>query len=78
MTQTLDAIYENGIFRPLPAQTIAIADGQRVRISVDEQPEPQPLQLLARVYGGLSPQEIDEIERIALDRNNFFGAQDAP
>lgn len=78
MTRSLDAIYENGIFRPLPAQPIAIADGQRVRISVDELPEPQPLQLLARVYEGLSTAEIDEIEQIALDRNNFFGAQDAP
>ena len=46
MTRSLDAIYENGIFRPLQAQPIAIADGQRVRITVDDQSEPEPLQLL--------------------------------
>lgn len=78
MTRSLDAIYENGIFRPLSTQPIAIADGQRVRITVDEGSEPQPLQLLARVYGGLSAKEIDEVEQISLDRSNFFGGKDAP
>ena len=78
MTRSLDAIYENGIFRPLSAQPLAIADGQRVRITVDDQSEPTPLQQLARVYEGLSNPEIDAIERIAGDRSNFFGGQDAP
>ena len=76
MTRSLDAIYENGIFRPLAAQSIAIADGQRVRITVDDQSEPAALQLLASVYEGLSTKEINEIERIALDRSNFFGGRD--
>lgn len=78
MTRSLDAIYENGIFRPLSAQSIGIADGQRVRISVDDQSEPESLQLLARVYEGLSSAEIDEVERIGRDRSNFFGGRAIP
>ena len=78
MTRSLDAIYENGIFRPLSAQSIGIADGQRVRISVDDQSELEPLQLLARVYEGLSSQEMDEVEQIAVDRSNFFGGRATP
>ena len=31
-----------------------------------------PLSLAAKVYEGLSDQEIDEIEKIALDRSHFF------
>ncbi len=31
-----------------------------------------PLELAARVYEGLRLEEIDEIERIALDRSQFF------
>ena|SRR5688572_3668708 len=30
------------------------------------------LSLLTQVYEGLSPEEIDEIEQIALDRSHFF------
>ncbi len=77
MTRSLDAIYENGIFRPLTAQSFAFADGQRVRITVDDPSEPAVLQLLASVYEGLSATEIDEVQRIAVDRSNFFGGRDA-
>ena len=31
-----------------------------------------PLELAANVYRGLRPEEIDDIERIALDRSHFF------
>lgn len=31
------------------------------------------LKLAEKVYEGLSEDDIDEIERIALDRSNFFG-----
>jgi len=32
-----------------------------------------PLDLAAQVYEGLSESQIEEIERIALDRSDFFG-----
>jgi len=33
-----------------------------------------PQELAAGVYRGLRPEEIDEIERIALDRTHFFAS----
>jgi PHD/YefM family antitoxin component YafN of YafNO toxin-antitoxin module len=34
------------------------------------------LSLAAQVYEGLSPDDVDEIERLALDRNHFFARQE--
>ena len=31
------------------------------------------MKLAEKIYEGLSEEDIDEIERIALDRSNFFG-----
>lgn len=71
MKQTVDAVYENGAFRPIQRDALTIADGQWVRITVDDQCEPEALRLAMTVYDGLSEKDIDEIERIALDRGNF-------
>lgn len=76
MTQILEAVYENGAFRPVGPAPLAIPNGQRVRITVDDQPEPDALRLAAQVYEGLSDTEIAEVEGIALDRNRFFGTSD--
>lgn len=35
------------------------------------------LALAGQVYAGLSEEEIDEVERIALDRRPFFGDTEA-
>lgn len=72
MKHAIDAIYENGTFRPIERDAVAIADGQRVRITVDDECEPQALRLAMSVYDGLSGNDIDDIERIALDRGSFF------
>ena len=78
MTQSLEAVYENGAFRPVHPESLAISDGQRVRITVDDQAEPEALRLAACVYEGLSEKEIAEVEEIALDRQRFFGTRNAP
>lgn len=74
MKQTLEAIYENGVFRPL--KNVDISEGQQVQlvveIKVDKTSEAM-LQLAAQVYQGLSAEQIDEIEKIALDTQDFFG-----
>ena len=75
MKHAIDAIYENGAFRPVQPDTVAMADGQRVRITVDDQIEPEPLRLAMSVYDGLTDSDIDEIERIALNRGHFFGGR---
>ncbi len=72
MSQTIDAIYENGTFKPIEPHKVHISEGQRVKLVVAEQVLPEPLRLAARVYEGLSVKDIDEIEDIALDRNHFF------
>jgi predicted DNA-binding antitoxin AbrB/MazE fold protein len=74
--QTLDAVYEHGVFRVIDPQEIEIPEGQRVRLVVEPAAKLSPdemLELAFEVYDGLSPEEIQEIERIALDRSNFFG-----
>jgi predicted DNA-binding antitoxin AbrB/MazE fold protein len=71
MKHAVDAIFENGVFRPIHREAITIAEGQRVRITIDDC-EPPALQQLMRVYDGLSEDDIREIERISLQRGGFL------
>lgn len=73
MQHAIDAIYENGTFRPVHREVLAITEGQRVRITVDEGGDPEALRLAMSVFDGLSDDDIKEIEGIALDRGSFFG-----
>ncbi len=72
MRQAIDAIYENGAFKPFHPEQIHLPNGQRVTLLVDDNPLPEPLRFAVSVYEGLSESEIDEIESIALDRSHFF------
>lgn len=75
MSQTIEAIYQNGMFLPLNPISEEIAEGETVEITISEKklsPE-EMLKLASQVYEGLSEEDIAEIERIALDRSNFFG-----
>lgn len=75
MTQTIEAIYQNGMFKPLNPVSEEIAEGERVEITIrDKRLSPdEMLKLASQVYEGLSEEDINEIEQIALDRSNFFG-----
>ncbi len=75
MTQTIEAVYQNGMFKPLNPVSDEITEGKTVEITIrDKHLSPdEMLELAAQVYKGLSEEEIDEIEKIALDRSNFFG-----
>lgn len=75
MTQTIEAIYQNGIFKPLAPVSETLSEGKKVKITIsDEKLSPEEmLELASQVYAGLSEADVDEIERIALDRSNFFG-----
>ena len=78
MKQTINAIYENGVFRPLKSPEIS--EGQQVRLIVETTSDLTPedlLELAAQVYQGLSAEQIDEIEQIALKRGDFFGEKTA-
>ncbi|MFN7970851.1 MAG: antitoxin family protein [Acidobacteriota bacterium] len=74
MKKSVEAVFERGVLRPLAS--LGLAEGKHVRITIertDEAAEQDPLDLAAEVYAGLEPGEIDEIERVALARGDFFG-----
>jgi predicted DNA-binding antitoxin AbrB/MazE fold protein len=71
--QTVEAIFENGVFRPLHSVDEAISEGQQVQLLIRMPETPEEILALAKdVYTGLTEAEIDEIEQIALDRQDFF------
>ncbi len=75
MTQTIEAIYQNGIFKPVTPLEEDFSEGEMVELTVKNKklsPE-EMLKLASQVYEGLSEEDIEEIEKIALDRSNFFG-----
>ncbi len=73
MTQTIEAIYQNGIFKPLNPVSDTIAEGEKVKLVVEIEEVNPIMKLAENFYEGLSEEDVDEIERIALDRSNFFG-----
>ncbi|MGI8639871.1 MAG: antitoxin family protein [Pyrinomonadaceae bacterium] len=73
MTQTIEAIYQNGMFKPLKPISEEIAEGEKVKLVVEIEEVNPIMKLAENFYEGLSEEDIDEIERIALDRSNFFG-----
>ncbi|HKQ08230.1 MAG TPA: antitoxin family protein [Blastocatellia bacterium] len=74
MRQTIDAVFENGSFKPVNNPALPFVQGQRVKLIVEAPAEAQEdlIDLATQVFDGLSDKEIDEIERIALDRRDFF------
>jgi predicted DNA-binding antitoxin AbrB/MazE fold protein len=77
MQHTIEAIYEDGAFRPVHRVSLAITEGQRVRIIIDDEGEPEALRLVASVYNGPAGADIDDSERIALARGSFFSGKSA-
>ncbi len=54
---------------PLP-----FAEGQLVRLTLEIPAETKGdlIELAAQVYDGLTEEEVNDLERIALDRSRFF------
>ena len=74
MKQTMDAVYEDGVFKPLKSPKLS--EGQHVRIEIEtpvEKSFDDLLELAAKVYEGLSADDIDGIEKIAHGRRDFLG-----
>ncbi len=72
MKQTMDAVYENGVFKPL--KPLKLPEGQHVCIKIEtpfEEGFDDLLELAAKVYEGLSDGDIESIEKIAHDRRDF-------
>ncbi len=67
--QTLDAVFENGVFRATSPLSVAIPEGQPVRIVVEiGDSDDDILGLATHVYDGLSEDEVTSVEQIALER----------
>ncbi len=74
MTQTIEAIYQKGVLRPL--EPLALVDGQHVSMTLEIETATKGaareyLDAWAKVYEGLSEEDIADIEKVALDRSNF-------
>ena len=72
MKGIVEAVFEDGVFRPVRRPNLP--EGERVRLTVESVGEASTddiLELAARVYEGLSPRDIDEIEEMARHRAFF-------
>lgn len=73
MRQTIKARYHDGVLQPL--EPLALADEAEVQVTVDTDiavSADEVLQRAARVYQGLTAEQVAQIEIIALDRRQFF------
>jgi len=76
MDYILEAVFENGVLKPL--ESIRLPEHQKVTITIQLPPVENPDEELAswhRVYAGLSDADIRDIESIALDRTNFMAQE---
>lgn len=75
MTLVLEAIYEDGVLKPL--EDPQLAEHQRVVLEIRDPAEQgvgaSELAAWQEVFSGLSSEEVAEVEAIALDRSQFFG-----
>jgi predicted DNA-binding antitoxin AbrB/MazE fold protein len=76
MNRILEAIYENGVLKPL--KSLKLPEHQKVTITIQLPPVENPDQELEswhQVFAGLSDKDIQEIESIALDRSHFMAQE---
>lgn len=76
MKASVDAVYQDGVFRPVSSPELP--EGERVRLTVERMTQTKPddiLKLASRVYEGLSQHDIDEIEDMARHRALFDDAR---
>jgi hypothetical protein len=54
--------------------SLPFAEGQRVKLTVETPAETQDdlIELAAQVYDGLTEEEVNDVEGLALDRSSFF------
>jgi len=71
MPRTIEAIYEDGVLKPVIA--LNIPEHKKITLIIEEKAEEpsEIMSLAAGVYGGFSPEDIEEVEQVALDRSHF-------
>jgi predicted DNA-binding antitoxin AbrB/MazE fold protein len=71
MARTVEAIFEEGVFKPL--SPLNISEHKRIKLIIEDESE-EPLDILSlasMVYNGFSPEDIVDIEKVVLDRTHF-------
>ena len=70
MNQTIEAIYENGVFKPINEISLEIKEGEKVKIVVktEEHFEETGISLTEKYFKGLSEDDIDKVITHALDQ----------
>ena len=71
MPRTVEAIFEGGVLKPI--SPLNIPEHKKVTLIIEDEIE-EPLDILSlasMVYNGLSPEGIEEIEKLILDRSHF-------
>ena len=76
MKHSVDAVYEHGSLKLLEA--VDLREGQRVRVELHTEEDEDPLEVLARVYDGLSEREVEAVEDAILNRQPLFGGSERP
>ena len=71
MIKTVEAIYENGVLKPITP--ISLPEHKKITLTIEAYPGTTAdiLSLASTVYSGLSKADIDAIELITLDRSRF-------
>ena len=71
MPKTVEAIFERGVL--IPTSPLNISEHKKVTLTIEDETVESAdiLSLSAMVYNGLSPEDIEEIEKLSLDRSGF-------
>lgn len=71
MPKTVEAIFEGGVLKPI--SPLNIPEHKKVTLIIEDEVEESfdILSLASMVYNGLSPEDIEDIERLILDRSHF-------
>ncbi len=71
MPKTIEAIFEEGVLKPI--SPLDIPEHKKVTLIIEDDREEtfDVLSLASLVYKGLSPEEIADIEKVTLDRSHF-------
>jgi predicted DNA-binding antitoxin AbrB/MazE fold protein len=70
MNQTIEAIYEDGVFKPVEKISVKIEEGEKVILVIksEDHVEETGISLTEKYFKGLSEEDIDKVITHALDQ----------
>lgn len=72
MNQTIEAIYDNGVFKPVNPDSVEIENGEKVVIVVKSEDKERELNmsLTEKYFKGLSEEDIEKVITHALENSD--------